>query len=99
MPKLKISVLTMIILPFLTFLPMTANAKSWVCESGELIREIAIKRETANAAPCSVIYDKEIEGQGSQTLWSAQHDGAYCDAKADALAEKLTGFGWTCTAN
>ena len=96
MQKLKIAVLTMMILPFL---PMTASAESWVCESGELIREIAIKRESANAAPCSVIYDKEIEGQGSEVLWSAQNDGAYCDAKADALAEKLTGFGWTCTAN
>ena len=41
MQKLKIAVLTMMVLPFL---PMTASAESWVCESGELIREIAIKR-------------------------------------------------------
>ncbi len=96
MQKLKIALLTMMILPFL---PMTVSASSWVCESGEVLREIAIKRDTDKAAPCSVIYDKEIEGQGSQVLWTAQNDGAYCDAKADGLAEKLTGFGWTCTAN
>lgn len=81
----------------LPVLPTTASAASWICESGEILREISIKRKTANTAPCSVIYDKDIEGTGSKVLWSAQNDGAYCDAKADGLAEKLNGLGWTCT--
>ena len=97
MQKLKMTVFTMAIM--LPILPVTASAASWTCETGEIVREISVKRDTANAAPCSVIYDKEIEGSGSQTLWTAQHDGAYCDAKADGLAEKLAASGWSCTSN
>jgi hypothetical protein len=95
MKKLKITVFTMMMLPILF---TTVSAESWICESGELLREISIKRETANVAPCSVIYDKDIEGKGRKTLWSAQHDGSYCDAKADGLAERLTVSGWSCSA-
>lgn len=78
-------------------LPTTVTAGSWICEQGTLIREINVQRETANPAPCSVMYNKETEGQGTNELWSAQFDGSYCDSKADFLAEKLTGLGWTCT--
>ena len=85
-----------LILAVLT-LPTTASAESWVCESGNVIREINVQRETANPAPCSVVYDKSIEGLGSNAVWTAQFDGAYCDAKANGLAEKLSGLGWSCT--
>ena len=78
-------------------LPTSANAESWICEHNDLMREISVKRETAAAAPCSVVYDKSTENLGSQVLWTAQNDGAYCDAKANSLAEKLQGWGWTCT--
>ncbi|MCP4768931.1 MAG: hypothetical protein GY875_22050 [Gammaproteobacteria bacterium] len=86
-----------IILAVLT-LPTAANAESWICEQGTLVREINIERETANTVPCSVKYDKQAEGLGSSVLWTAAADGAYCDAKADGLAEKLNGLGWACTA-
>ncbi|MDC1287442.1 hypothetical protein N8198_06110 [Gammaproteobacteria bacterium] len=85
-----------IILAALT-LPTAANAESWVCEHGNLVREINVERETANPVPCSVKYDKEAEGLGSSVLWTAVADGAYCDAKANGLAEKLTSLGWSCT--
>ena len=78
-------------------LPTVASAESWICEQGDLMREIKVKRETANPAPCSVEYNKETENQESQILWTAQFDGAYCDAQANSLAEKLQGWGWTCT--
>jgi hypothetical protein len=93
MPKFKIALVTLIMM--LPILP--ASAASWICGNGEILREISIKRETTNAAPCSVIYDKDIEGAGIKVLWSAQNDGSYCDAKADGLAEKLSGLGWACT--
>ena len=79
-------------------LPTAANAESWICEQGTLIREINVERATANPVPCSVKYDKQAEGLGSSVLWTAAADGAYCDAKANGLAEKLNGLGWSCTA-
>ena len=87
---------SIIILAVLT-LPTAVNAESWICEQGTLIREINVERATANPAPCSVKYDKQAEGLGTSVLWTAAADGAYCDAKANGLAEKLTGFGWSCT--
>lgn len=76
--------------------PSVVEAGSWICENGNLVREIRVERETDNPAPCSVVYNKDSEGQGSTVLWAASFDGAYCDAKADGLADKLIGFGWTC---
>ena len=86
-----------IILTVLT-LPTAVNAESWVCEHGNLVREINVERESVDPAPCSVQYDKQSEGLGSSALWTAVSDGTYCDVKADGLAEKLTGLGWSCTA-
>ena len=79
-------------------LPTAAYAESWICEQGTLIREINVERATANPVPCSVKYDKQAEGLGTSVLWTAAADGAYCDAKANGLAEKLNGLGWSCTA-
>ena len=76
----------------------TAIAESWICESGNLVREINIQLETENPAPCSVVYNKEAEGQGTKVLWTARNDGGYCHMKSDGLADKLKGFGWSCTA-
>ena len=85
-----------IILAVLT-LPTAANAESWICEHSNLIREIKVEREVTGSGPCSVAYNKDTEGLGSTVLWTAQFDGAYCEAKANGLAEKLTGLGWSCT--
>jgi hypothetical protein len=88
---------SIIILAVLT-LPTAANAESWICEQGTLIREINVERETANPVPCSVNYNKQAEGLGSSVLWTATADGSYCDIKANGLAEKLEGLSWSCTA-
>ena len=85
-----------IILAVLT-LPTTANAESWICEHANLIREINVERENTAPAPCSVAYNKETESLGSKVLWTAQFDGAYCDGKANELAARLKGLGWSCT--
>ena len=55
-------------------LPTAANAESWICEQGNLIREINVVRETANPVPCSVQYNKASEGLGSSVLWTASAD-------------------------
>jgi hypothetical protein len=88
---------SIIILAVLT-LPTAANAESWICEQGTLIREINVERETASEVPCAVKYNKQAEGLGSSVLWTASADGSYCDIKANGLAEKLEGLGWSCTA-
>lgn len=82
----------------LTLLTATqvAHAGSWICENGNLVREINVERNGSAPAPCTVVYNKDSEGQGSQVLWNAQNDGTYCDAKADGLADRLQGNGWTC---
>jgi len=94
---LKLNLTGLIVSMAILVLPTEALAESWICEHGSLVREITVKHETENPAPCSVLYDKSAEGQGSKVLWSASFDGAYCDAKANGLAEKLTGLGWSCT--
>lgn len=75
-----------------------ASAESWICEHDNLVREISVESETGAAAPCTVSYNKASEGLGSSVLWTARTDGAYCEEKANGLAEKLKGFGWDCTA-
>ena len=96
MKKLQ-AVSTTILLAGLAF-STGASAESWICEQGNLVREIKVERATEAAVTCSVVYDKASEGQSADVLWTANADGAYCDAKADGLAEKLNGFGWSCTA-
>jgi hypothetical protein len=86
-----------LLLATLTFSPV-ANAESWICEYSNMIREINVVRETAAQAPCAVAYNKQSEGLGTQVLWTASNDGSYCDVKANGLAQKLEGLGWTCTA-
>lgn len=86
-----------VILAVLT-LPTAAHAESWICEYGTLIREINVVRETDDLVPCSVQYNKQSEGLGSSVLWTASADGSYCDIKANGLAAKLEGLGWSCTA-
>jgi hypothetical protein len=96
MQKMNSAALTVVMM--LLAIPNAVNAESWICEQGNLVREINVERETSAAAPCSVAYDKGSEGGGSKVLWTARSDGAYCSAKADGLAEKLKGFGWDCSA-
>ena len=86
-----------VILAVLT-LPTTVNAESWICEHGNLLREITVERPTENPVPCSVKYNKSAEGLGTSVLWTAAADETYCDAKANGLAEKLGGLGWNCSA-
>ncbi len=93
----KVTSAALTVITALLFAPGIAHAESWICEHSNLVREINVERETSDPAPCSVVYNKDSEGQGSKVLWTARSDGAYCEAKADGLAEKLRGFGWTCS--
>ncbi len=96
MQKLTSAVLTVIAAFLLA--PGIAHAESWICEHSNMVREISVERESGDPAPCSVVYNKDSEGQGSTVLWTARTDGAYCEQKADGLAAKLEGYGWSCSA-
>ena len=94
----KLNTMGLSIIIALLALPTAASAGSWICEHNNLIREIKVERASDEPAPCSVVYNKDTEGQGTSVLWTANTDGAYCDTKADGLAEKLQGWGWSCSA-
>lgn len=96
MQKLNSTVLTAIMM--LLAVPNVVHAESWICENSNLIREINVEHETSAPAPCSVVYNKDSEGLGSSIVWTARTDGAYCEDKANGLAEKLENYGWACTA-
>ena len=96
MRKQNSAVLTVLLMLLAT--PGVVTAESWICEHNNLVREINVESEGRASAPCAVVYNKDSEGLESQVLWTAKTDGAYCEEKANGLAEKLKGHGWDCTA-
>ena len=56
-----------------------------------------IEVSTESGKGCDVLYTKEGE-KNPTALWTYQHSVDQCPIKAKAFAEKLTGFGYTCTA-
>lgn len=77
-------------------LPVQANPL--LCTYGDLSRRIEVVYPDPGAPlPCEVIYDKSGEGR-IETLWRADNEAGYCEARAAGLAEKLAGMGWSCTA-
>lgn len=80
-------------------LASTALANPLICTKGDLSRRIeVVYAESGQALPCEVIYDKSAEGT-IESLWQADFDAGFCEARAAGLAEKLTNRGWQCTAN
>jgi hypothetical protein len=77
--------------------PVWANATQ--CSNGGLTRSIEIVySDPGHPVPCEVIYDKSAEGAGQHSLWRADSEAGYCEARAAAFVDKLRGFGWTCDA-
>lgn len=88
-----------------TAAPAATNAgnnrsESYSCTSNGLTRTINVVSDGAEKLPCKVKYAKPDEGEAEpQFLWSANNDLEYCIDKAAFLADKLTGWGWSCTGN
>ena len=78
----------------------TALAQSgYECMSGNLVRRVEIVYSGEGAVPCSVQYVKETEAPGSsETLWDAQNESGYCEARAQELVTRLQSLGWSCSA-
>ena len=69
------------------------------CTYGDLSRKIeVVYSDPGQSVPCEVIYDKSAEGT-IETLWRANNEAGYCEARAAGLADKLSGMGWQCTSD
>ncbi len=66
----------------------------YACQHNGIERTIKVVYENADSqVPCQVVYEKD---SGTQTLWSAENEAGYCEAKAESFVEKQRGWGWDC---
>lgn len=76
--------------------PGLATANPVTCQQDGLSRKIeVVYASPGQAVPCEVIYDKSGEGS-IETVWQANFEAGYCEARAMALIEKLSAMGWLC---
>lgn len=69
------------------------------CVNGDTVRRIEVAYPSGAAVPCEVRYHKDTEMPGRhETPWRADNEAGYCEGRAQALADRLAGFGWQCTA-
>ncbi len=67
---------------------------SYLCKHGNQTRTISVVYNTpGQMVPCEVLYEK---AEGTQSLWNANSQEGYCEAKAEAFVEKQRGWGWEC---
>ncbi len=75
------------------------DAPEYQCVLQDLQRRVEVVYESSVAVPCEVHYFKDTEAPGEQQiLWNAQNESGYCESQAQALVEKLEGWGWECNA-
>lgn len=69
-----------------------------VCTQGKNKRVVEITvDDAAKKAPCKVHYKKETEKPGDdQVIYNSANNGKFCEEKAKAFVDKLTGMGWSC---
>ena len=74
-----------------------ALADAATCTMGSLERSVAVHYDSPGAAvPCEVRYSKPTEGAPEETLWRAENEEGYCEARYNEFIDKLRGFGWSC---
>ena len=75
----------------------TAWAAPTECTLGSLTRTVeVVYAEPGQPAPCEVVYNKPSEGGERASLWRAQNEGGYCEARANEFVQKLGTMGWSC---
>ena len=83
----------------LAFFLLSGSLPAWSvteCSQGELTRTVAVVyADPGQPVPCEVLYEKPAEQQ-AMTLWRAQNEAGYCEARAAEFVEKLVGLGWQC---
>ena len=69
-----------------------------VCELDGITRSVSIMySEPGQPTPCEVLYEKNNENQ-TMTLWRAQNEANYCEARAAEFVQKLVDLNWACSA-
>ena len=71
-------------------------ANEWVCQNGQVTRSLTIEYQTGRQAPCRVLYDKSMEGEGVRELWNARSEVGYCERRTNDVVSQLRASGWNC---
>lgn len=72
-----------------------AASEDYVCDNNGVKRIVSIVYQNEEApVPCEVRYDK---GEGMQTLWTAESETGYCEARADEFLGKQESWGFKCS--
>lgn len=67
---------------------------SYVCTHGDNVRTIRVIYYDEGPKACEVTYEKST---GTQSLWNAISDEAYCEDRAAEFVDKQEGWGWNCS--
>ncbi len=68
--------------------------ETYVCTYGQEERIITVVyQDQEMKIPCEVRYQK---GDTTATLWTAENEVGYCEAKAQELVQKQREWGWLC---
>ena len=68
--------------------------ETYVCTYGQEERVITVVyQDQEMKIPCEVRYQK---GDSTATLWTAENEVGYCEAKAQELVQKQRDWGWLC---
>lgn len=67
---------------------------NYLCQNGEQQRKVQVLYPQGTQVPCEVNY---IKTTGNKTLWRANNEIGYCEAKASSFAQKLAAKGWHCS--
>jgi hypothetical protein len=78
-----------------------SEAADFRCRNGDLVRRIEVSgTDTAQDASCKVRYWRNAAtADRGRSLWRADHDPAYCVARARELMARLESEGWRCTSS
>jgi hypothetical protein len=80
---------------------VSAEAAEFQCRNGDLVRRIDVSgTDTVQDASCEERYwrNAATDDRG-RSLWRADHDPAYCVARARELMARLESEGWRCTSS
>lgn len=76
------------------------SAHATQCVRDQLTRSVdVVYTQPGQPVPCEVVYEKPEAGSGVQTLWRAQNEVGYCEARAEEFVAKLEAMGFDCTAS
>lgn len=79
--------------PEVTATSSDASTVTYVCTHGDSVRTIRVLYHDEGPKACEVTYEKST---GTQTLWNANSDEAYCEDRAAEFVMKQEGWGWSC---